>query len=158
MKLYKISNAPPGERWHSSKTGLKDFIEVELPKEGRAGMAVFLNDGERELLEPVGRHNWTKPLGGDPTVVGAPDDLEAAELRAVAAAQVTTMSGLIKYDYSSPFSARTILADIDAGTCVQAVKQFDGPNLGKVVAACVERISQLLDAVPGAKETSSGVR
>lgn len=87
MKLYKTPAAAPGERWHSSKTGLKDLIEVELPKEGRGGMAAFLNTNETEVTdEQLGRYNWTKPLGGDPTVV-ALDPLEAAELRAVATAQ-----------------------------------------------------------------------
>jgi hypothetical protein len=36
MKLYKIPGAPAGERFHSAKTGLKDFEEIELPKDGRA--------------------------------------------------------------------------------------------------------------------------
>jgi hypothetical protein len=80
MKLYKIPNAPAGERFHSSKTGLKDFTEIELPKDGRAGMATFLNDNEAELVG-VGLL--------PPTQL---DELEQAELRAVAAARATTMS------------------------------------------------------------------
>lgn len=138
MKLYKIPDAPAGERFHSSKTGLKDFTEIELPKDGRQGMAAFLNGNELELVG-VGLLP-PKQL----------DELEQAELRAVAAAEEgTTMSPLFHYDYNSPFSARTALADIDAAMCVRAVKQFDGPNLGKVVAAAIERMSQLLGAVPG---------
>lgn len=139
MKLYKIQAAPAGERWHSAKTGLKDFDEIETPKDGRQGMAAFLNSNEIELVG-VGLLP-PKQL----------DELEQAELRAVAAAQqgLATPAGLISYDYRSPFSARTVVADIDASMCAKAVRQFDGPNLGKVIAAAVERISQLLGAIPG---------
>lgn len=84
MKIYKIASAPAGERWHSAKTGLKDFTEVELPKDGRAGMAAFLNGNEREAIEPFYR--------GSGHVLDLPDidPLQQAELRAVAAAQPAT--------------------------------------------------------------------
>lgn len=68
MKLYKVPGAPPGTRWHSSKSGLKDFDELEMPKEGRQGMADFLNANEGEVGEPQ-------------------DFLAAAEQRAVRAAE-----------------------------------------------------------------------
>lgn len=72
MKLYKIANAPAGERWHSAKTGLKDFEEVEMPKgEGRAGLAAFLNVCE------------TETAGAGQSL----DELEQAEMRAVEAAK-----------------------------------------------------------------------
>lgn len=91
MKLYKIATAPAGERWHSSKTGLKDPAEVEMPKEGRAGMAAFLNQAEAEIQnEAQGRVNWSRPLGGDPTVVET-DPLRQAEQRAVDEAKATTV-------------------------------------------------------------------
>jgi hypothetical protein len=105
MKLYKIPNAPAGERFHSSKTGLKDFTEIELPKDGRAGMATFLNANEIEVGRPG--HKWHDELqppcpehqmgydcqhGHGPLPTPQLDELEQAELRAVAAARATTMS------------------------------------------------------------------
>jgi hypothetical protein len=78
MKLYKIPDAPAGERFHSSKTGLKDFVEIELPKDGRAGMAAFFNDNERELV------------GVGLLPPRQLDALEQAEMRAVAAAEQST--------------------------------------------------------------------
>lgn len=77
MKLYKTQTSP---RWHASKTGLKEFDEIELPKEGRQGMADFLNANEVET-----QFLWDKqqhPQEYDP--------LEAAELRAVGAAHPPT--------------------------------------------------------------------
>lgn len=82
MKLYKVAAAPPGERWSGSKTGLKDFAEIELPKDGRQGMAAFLNGNEREVgLEAFGQG---ARLDAD---VQELDELQQAELRAVAAVQ-----------------------------------------------------------------------
>lgn len=144
MKLYYIPKAPAGVRWQGTqvdakqtgKTFASEFIQREVPVD-KAGLLAFLNAEEAVTTQqtPVER---------------PPDELEQAELRAVAAAEaVTTVSPLIHYDYNSPFSARTALADIDASMCVRAVRQFDGPNLGKVVAAAIERISQLLGAIPG---------
>jgi hypothetical protein len=78
MKLYKIPGAPAGARFHSSKTGLKDFVEIELPKDGRAGMAAFFNDNERELV------------GVGLLPPRQLDALEQAEMRAVAAAEQST--------------------------------------------------------------------
>jgi hypothetical protein len=74
MKLYKIPGAPAGERFHSAKTGLKDFEEIELPKDGRAAMAAFFNNNELELVG----------IGLLPPQ--ELDELEKAELRAVAQA------------------------------------------------------------------------
>jgi hypothetical protein len=103
MKLYKIANALPGERWHSAKTGLTGFEEVELTKDGRAGMAQFLNANELDLIG-VGLLPPT-PL----------DPLEAAELRAVAAAKGGT----------TQLTADTIIAFIlDDATVAQAEAVF----------------------------------
>lgn len=76
MKLYKIADAPAGERWHSAKTGLKDPTEVVLPKDGRQGMATFINANELEVSQGVAS--------------GPIDELEQAEMRAVR--EATTMS------------------------------------------------------------------
>jgi hypothetical protein len=86
MKLYQIPNAPAGSRWHSSKTGLKEgYGEVELPRDGRATMAAFLNANE------VAATNLVLTIGDKVVGVGAGpaplDELEQAELRAVAADQ-----------------------------------------------------------------------
>lgn len=93
MKLYKVTAAAPGERWHSAKTGLKDFEEVVTPKDGRAGMATFLNDAEREVgLEAFGQGARLDEE------VRELDGLEQAELRAVAEAQVSTVSRQLTTD------------------------------------------------------------
>lgn len=82
MKLYKIPNAPAGHRWMSHKTGLRDFETVETPKEGRQGMADFLNQNELEVA--------IKDSEGEP---GCPDELEQAELRAIEAARPAPPTG-----------------------------------------------------------------
>jgi len=46
-------------------------------------------------------------------------------------------------DYHSPLSASTVIAGIDAGMCSAAIRQMTGKNLGKVLAACVERLAVL---------------
>jgi hypothetical protein len=90
MKLYKLPTAPAGERWHSAKTGLKDFEELELPKDGRAGMAAFLNGNEREVGNPA-LVAGTLAVATSEVERFAHDALELAELKAVAAARQTTM-------------------------------------------------------------------
>ena len=140
MKLYKIPTAPPGERFHSSKTGLKDFIEIETPKDGRAAMADWLNDHELELTNTEPHASKVDYGGYAGTQLDRLDPLQEAELRAVAAQQ----QGLLHYDYKSPFSARTVLASIDAAQCAKAVSQFHGDELVKVTNAVVQRITQLV--------------
>jgi hypothetical protein len=127
MKLYKVPTAPPGERWHASKTGLKNFGEVEMPKLGRGAMAEFLNANEAQ----VALADYSEP---------DLDPLERAELRAaaIAVASVTTQPR-----YESPLSASSVIAGIDAGMCAAAIRQMDGVNLAKVAGACIERISQV---------------
>jgi hypothetical protein len=146
MKLYKITDAPAGDRWHASKTGLKDPVDLELPRDGRAGMAAFLNANEREVsgnrMIEVDTH------AGD-TRITPVDELEQAELRAVYAE--TTMSS-----YQSPFTARTVIAGIDAGMCAQAIVQMDGPNLAKVVSAAIERMAQLSGGLPRGETNNGG--
>lgn len=78
MKLYKIADAPAGERWHSAKTGLKSPTDVELPKNGRQGMATFINGCELEVA--TGAVSSGVEL----------DEIEQAEMRAVAEARVAT--------------------------------------------------------------------
>ena len=75
MKLYKLPNAPAGHRWLSHKTGLRNFEDVELPREGRQGMADFLNQNELE----VAAKDEGEPDHPDDEL----DPLEQAELRAV---------------------------------------------------------------------------
>ena len=145
MKLYLIPDANPGERWHSSKTGLKDPTEVEMPKAGRAAMADFLNDNEHTIgvRNTLGHRPVDLPVYEDDRPL---DDLEKAELRAVAAAQGTTLpSGLLHYDYRSPFAARTALAGMDAVTIADGVKQMHGAELKKIADAVIDRISQLAE-------------
>lgn len=74
MKLYKVPNAPVGERWQSQKAQaekLGGVEEIVTPKAGRQGMAEFLNANEQEVAG-----SSTGSFGIDP--------LEHAELRAVA--------------------------------------------------------------------------
>lgn len=92
MKLYKLPNAPAGERWHSSKTGLKDFTEIELPKDGRAGMAQLFNANEAEIVfeafAPL-----AGPIEGPISTQGRPlDELEQAELRAAEQQRAKTVT------------------------------------------------------------------
>lgn len=88
MKLYKVSNAPVGQRWQSQKAQaakLGSVEEIETPKDGRQGMCVFLNSNEREVsLVAFGEG---AKLDEDVRVL---DPLEEAELRAVR--EATTVS------------------------------------------------------------------
>lgn len=135
MKLYKIAEAAAGQRWHASKTGLKDPVDLELPKDGRGGMAAFLNENERE----VGLHR---------IIPQALDELEQAEMRAVQASTTAP--------YQSPLDARTVIAGIDAGMCAQAIAQMEGPNLAKVVHAAILRMAQLGKGLNAMGDTGDG--
>jgi hypothetical protein len=164
MKLYYVPQAPVGQRWQGTQADAKqagrafasDFTMREVPVD-KPNLLQFLNTEELVILQQRPQGTVLLPPAGP--VVGPisthgrpPDELEAAELRAVAAvAPATTMpspGGVLKYDYNSPFNARTVLAAIDASTCAKAVKQFHGDDLRKVVAAGIERVSELLVALP----------
>lgn len=141
MKLYRI-NTTAGPRWFGTqadaKAGTKElgggsYEQVEVPTD-KPNLLIWLNEQMATDVRPEPRRL---------------DELEEAELRAVAEADTVVRDGLIHYDYSSPFSARTILASIDASMCVKAIAQFHGENLRKVVSAGIDRVSQLLGAAPG---------
>lgn len=81
MKLYRVHEAPAGQRWQPVQIEAKRlgaYEPVELPKNGRQGMAAFLNANELEV-------GHSRPM-----LDSTADPLEEAELRAVTAA--TTMS------------------------------------------------------------------
>jgi hypothetical protein len=58
--------------------------------------------------------------------------------------------------YTSPLTARTVIAGIDAGMCAQAIVQMDGPNLAKVVSAAIERMAQLSGGLPRGETNNGG--
>lgn len=151
MKLYYVPQAPVGQRWQGTQVDAKsaakavagDFIQREVPVD-KPNLIGFLNAEESVITQQ------------EPAPNRKLDPLEQAELRAVAAAQgeATTMPNALRYDYDSPFSARSALAGIDAGMCARAIEQLHGSDLGKVVAACIKRISQLAHvAIVGGGQT-----
>lgn len=87
MKLYKIPHAAPGHRWLSHRTGLREFETVETPREGRQGMADFLNANELEVMPKDGPEPGPDFVNEDNN--SERDILHEAEQRAVAAARTT---------------------------------------------------------------------
>ena len=145
MKLYYVREAAPGQRWvgtqADAKQGAKaaggEFVPREVPVD-KPNLLTFLNNYEVHM-------SASQATPQEPAE--QLDALEQAELRAVAQASSTTIPGLLHYDYASPFSARTCLADIDALTIAGAVKQMHGPALKAVATAVVDRISQIAEGV-----------
>lgn len=147
MKLYYVKAATPALRWQGTQADAarqaretagdaKAFEQAEVPTD-KPGLLVFLNAMEMNLLDGKGGEH-----------VQQLDELQQAELRAVAAAQGGTAGGLLHYDYRA-LDARSSLAGMDAGMIARHIEQLHGPDLGKIVAACIKRISDLAAAISG---------
>lgn len=157
MKLYTINGQSLREprSWagtqDEAKKGAKaigGFWEpVEVPTD-KPGLIAFLN-GMEEPRYPQGNQEV--------------DELHLAEQRAIAAARprsdivdqpsagaCSTCGRHYGYDhYESAMTARTSLAQIDAGMIARAIGQFHGSELSKVVSAAIERMRELALQVGG---------
>lgn len=140
MNLY-LTKA--GQYAGTMKDAGKGHMAVDVPTD-KQGLIVWLNhlqkvparchpEGAVPITHPYGEPHTkapespVEPMGGDqalPLPYG-PDD-----------------------DYQTPLTARTVIAGIDAGMVSQAVRQFDGPNLAKVVTATIERMQTLATELP----------
>lgn len=141
MRLYYVPNAPVGVRWQGTqadakgagKTFASEFIQREVPVD-KPNLLDFLNAEESVIVQQ-------EPM----QQVAALDPLQQAELRAVAAARPDS---LLHYDYQA-LDARSGLAAMDAGMISRQIEQLHGPDLGKVVTACIKRISAIAAAATG---------
>lgn len=92
MKFNYIPKAAPGQRWQGTQAdakriGGKDYEVREVPTD-KPNLMAFLNARDMQDCPPA-----AGPVEGPASTHGQPlDDLQKAELRAVAEARATTMS------------------------------------------------------------------
>lgn len=116
-------------------------------------------------LTKTGQFVPTKPTGK----AGAYEQVNLSEVKGRAAmadflndlAPVAPMTsepiseqGRDEDDYQSPFTARTVIAQIDAGMCSTAIRQMDGRNLAIIMSAGIERLSVLSRQINTGPETA----
>lgn len=135
MKLYHN-----GDVWQVPGKQDKKAIKVEVPT-ASADLADFLNDRNAKPF-PVFE---AESVASDAPGLTTPEKIEAqtSEIEATWSRSECQPQGQQYDGYRSPLSASTCIAGIDAGMCASAIRQMQGKELSKVIAAGIERLAQL---------------
>lgn len=131
MIVYHAPTAAAGSRWQPTQNDAKalkvPFNQTAVAENGRHGICDLLNSKEVEIAERF----QPAPMS----------DEEVCQTNTPEAQHEATVR--MAPGYQSPFSAQTVIAGIDSGLCAAAIRQMDGKNLAKIVAASIERMQQL---------------
>lgn len=128
MILYHNPDASAGFRWQPTQA---DAVKIARVHGGEAKQRT-VGEGGRQAMVDILNVNEEQ---------AAPVSDETQQLPEVIDADID------RPVYQSPLTAATVIAGIDAGMCVSAVRQMDGKNLAKIVAAAIERMAQLAGQV-----------